>query len=168
MLRALLTATPILKTVESAMRRSPMMEPSRSATAMTIRVREPFGKRIAARVVLAVASALFRIVWTSDVLKPPSGPAAGAIRSPSGGCPALFVGATKNDPVPATGPAETALGRDVWLTNGSATPPINTTPGDAGVGPKTSDGPLRWAVATENAANSATLRSVAVVTTPIP
>src|SRR5215472_3404326 len=143
MFRALLTATSTLNTVESAMRRSPIIVPSRSATAMTMRARDPIGNRIAARVVLAVASALFRIVWTSDALKPPSGPATGVTKSPSGGWPALFVGATKNDSVPDTGPAETPLGREVWFTNGSATPPINTTPGDAGVGPNKSVGPLR-------------------------
>jgi len=40
--------------VESGMRRNPMMVPSRSATAITIFVREPIGRRIVARVVFAV------------------------------------------------------------------------------------------------------------------
>ena len=35
-----------------------------------MRVREPSGKRIAARVKLASASALFRICWTSLLLSP--------------------------------------------------------------------------------------------------
>src|SRR5580692_8506956 len=118
MLRALLAATSILNTVESCIRRKPIIVPSRSATAITIRAREPIGNRIAARVVLAVASALLKMVRTSVALNPPSGPAAGVIRSPSGGCPALFTGAAKYDPAPATGPAETPDGGDVCDTNG--------------------------------------------------
>src|SRR6184192_491772 len=111
MLRALVTATSILKTVESGMRRNPMIVPSRSATATTILVRDPIGRRIAARVVFAVASALSRICFTSAALSPPSGPAAGAIKSPSGGCPWLFVGGIRKLPVPATDPGENPAGR---------------------------------------------------------
>ena len=87
MLRALVAATSMLNTVESCIRRNPMMVPSRSATAITIFAFEPSGNRIAARVILAVASALSKICFTSAALKPPSGPAAGTIKSPSGGCP---------------------------------------------------------------------------------
>src|SRR5271168_5050334 len=146
MLRALLAATSILKTVASCIRRKPINVPSRSATAIAIRAREPIGKRIEARVALAVASALFKIVCTSAALSPPSGPAPGVIRSPSGGCPALFEGATKYDPAPATGPTETLDGNDVCVTNGSAMPPMKTTPGAAGVGPKEPDDPVRCVV----------------------
>lgn len=49
-LRALVAATSILNTVESGMRRKPMMVPSRSATAITILARDPIGSRITARV----------------------------------------------------------------------------------------------------------------------
>src|SRR5215472_2026246 len=103
MLRALVTATSMLKTVESGIRRKPMIDPSKSATAITILVREPMGRRIAARVVFAVASV---------ALKPPLGPAAGVIKSPSGGCPVLLAAATKKLPVPPTGPAERPAGSD--------------------------------------------------------
>src|SRR5215467_15601003 len=154
----------MLQYVDSAMRRKPMTVPSRSATAMTMRVREPMGKRIAARVVFAVASALSKICVTSVALKPPMGPAAGVIKSPSGGGPVLLVGATRKLPVPPTGPAERLAGSDVWLTNGRATPPMKTTPGAAGVGPKVSVGDVRAVVDPENAANSATFRSLAEVT----
>ena len=76
-----------LRIVESGIRRNPMIFPSRSATAITMRVFEPSGNRIAARVVFAVASASSKICLTSVTLNPPSGPAAGTIKSPSGGCP---------------------------------------------------------------------------------
>src|SRR5215472_17064804 len=113
MLRALVAATSTLKTVESGMRRNPMIVPSGSATAITIFVREPIGRRIAARVVFAVASALSRTCFTSAALNPPSGPAAGAIKSPSGGCPWLFVGGIRELAAPATGPAENPAGSEV-------------------------------------------------------
>jgi hypothetical protein len=95
MFRAFVAATSMLNAVESCMRRNPIIVPSRSATAIAIRVLELKGNRIAARVVFAVASALFRICVTSAELSPPSGPAAGVIKSPSGGWPWLFAGATK-------------------------------------------------------------------------
>ena len=94
MFLALVAATSMLNTVESCMRRKPMIVPSRSATAITMRTFEPSGNRIAARVMFAVASALSKICFTSAALKPPIGPAPGVIKSPSGGCPGLFVGAT--------------------------------------------------------------------------
>jgi hypothetical protein len=95
MLRAFVAATSMLNTVESCIRRKPIMVPSKSATAITIFAFEPSGNRIAARVVFAVASALPRICVTSAALSPPSGPAAGGIKSPSGGCSRLFDAATK-------------------------------------------------------------------------
>src|SRR5580693_3502489 len=110
-----------------------MIEPSRSATAMAMRVEEPMGRRITARVVFAVAIALLIIVVTSDAASPPSGPATGATSMPSGAVPALADGTTTKPP--AKLPALTPAGSVVWFTNGRATPPINTTPGAAGVGP---------------------------------
>src|SRR5882724_11512403 len=47
-LRALATATSMLKMVASGMRFNPINVPSRSATAITKRAREPSGKRITA------------------------------------------------------------------------------------------------------------------------
>src|SRR5712692_781336 len=113
MLRALVAATSMLNIVESGMRRTPMMVPSKSATAITILVREPIGKRIAARVRFAVASALSKIRFTSAALNPPNGPGAEVIKSPSGGCPWLFAGAIKKLPVPDTGPEEKPAGSEV-------------------------------------------------------
>ena len=45
------------------------MVPSRSATEITMRVRDPSGRRIAARVNFASASALSRICFTSAELR---------------------------------------------------------------------------------------------------
>src|SRR5258708_30491972 len=49
MFRALDAATSRLNAVESCIRRKPMIVPSRSATAITMRALEPRGNRIAAR-----------------------------------------------------------------------------------------------------------------------
>src|SRR5690242_1124580 len=108
------------------------------------------------------------MVFTSDALKPPTGPAAGAIKSPSGGCPALLAGATRYAPLPAAGPADTPAGRVLAITKGSVTPPMETAPGAAGVGPKESVALGLCVVDPMNAANSATSRSLELVTTPIP
>src|ERR1700722_13794872 len=110
-----------------------MIDPSKSATAIVMRVEEPIGKRIAARVVFAVAMELSMIDVTSDAASPPIGPAAGATSMPSGGVPGLADGPTTKLPVKL--PALIPAGRLVWLTNGKATPLMNTTPGAAGVGP---------------------------------
>src|SRR5882724_954558 len=158
----------MLKIVESTMRRRPMMVPSRSATAMTMRAREPGGRRIAARVVLAVASALLRIVVTSAGDSPPIGPLIGVIKSPSGGWPWLLAGATRKEPVPATGPADIPAGRVLWFTNGSEIPPMKKTPGGGGVGPRLSPVAGRCASEPVKAANSATLVLLEDVTTPTP
>ena len=48
--------------------------PSRSLTAITIFARDPSGRRICARVSLAVATALLMICITSADVNPPSGP----------------------------------------------------------------------------------------------
>src|SRR5579863_3852130 len=133
MLRALLAATSMLKTVLSAMRYMPIIVPSRSATAMAMRAEEPMGKRITARVVFAAAIELLMIAVTSDAARPPSGPATGATNMPSGGVRGLADGpATK---LPVKLPVLVPAGGVVWLTNGRATPLMNTTPGAAGVGP---------------------------------
>src|SRR5271170_7035898 len=83
MLRALEAATSTLKMVASRMRRSPMRVPSRSATAMTMCAREPMGRRMTPRVCSAADSAASRIPVTCAAVSPPTGPAAGAIKSSS-------------------------------------------------------------------------------------
>src|ERR1700676_3853490 len=110
-----------------------MIDPSKSATAIVMRVEEPMGKCIAARVVFAVAMELFMIDATSDAASPPIGPAACATSIPSGGVAGLAERPTTKLPVKL--PALIPAGRVVWLTNGRATPLRNTTPGAAGVGP---------------------------------
>src|SRR4029077_3808769 len=102
-----------------------------------MRAEEPMGKRITARVVLAVATALLMIVVTSDAARPPSGPAAGATSMPSGGAPVLADGPTTKLPVKL--PALVPAGKVFWFTKGRATPPMNTTPGAAGAGPNPFD-----------------------------
>src|SRR5260370_27344940 len=125
-----------------------MIVPSRSATAFARRALEPIARRITARVVFAVTIALLMIWLTSDAVSPPSGPAVGMTSMCSGGGPGLDTGpATK---LPVKLPAPTPAGRDVWFTNGNATPPIITTPGAVGAGPNPFD------VAAAYAANSAT------------
>src|SRR5579863_65477 len=101
---------------------------------------------------------LLIIAVTSDAASPPSGPAAGATSTPSGGVPGLAVGPTTNDPVKV--PELTPAGGVVWFTNGRATPLMNTTPGAAGVGPNP------FEVAAAYAAYSATVG--ATPATPIP
>src|ERR1700726_2432803 len=98
-----------------------------------MRVREPMGNRITARVVVAVAIALLMICPTSLAESPPSGPDAGATSIPSGARPGLASGPTRK--LPVTLPAPTPAGRVICFTKGNATPPITTTPGAAGVGP---------------------------------
>src|SRR5271170_902429 len=112
MLRALDAATSTLKIVASGIRRGPMNVPSRSDTAITILAVDPSGRRMAARVMFAVASAWSRIVITCAAVRPPRGPLVGVIRSPSGGCPVLLIGENPGTyaPVPATGPAVKPLG----------------------------------------------------------
>src|SRR5579863_9725373 len=107
MLRAFVAATSMLKTVASGMRYRPMIVPSRSATAIAMRADEPMGRRITARVLLAVAIALLMIAVTSDAERPPSVPAAGATSVPSGVVPGLAAGPTTKPPVkvPALVPA---------------------------------------------------------------
>src|SRR5258707_13999362 len=85
MLRALEAATSMLKTVESVMRRRPIKVPSRSATAMTIFAREARGRRMAARVVLAVGSAAVRGFRASVSMGAPPRPLGGGGRMPYGG-----------------------------------------------------------------------------------
>ena len=94
MFRALVAATSMLKMVASGIRCNPMIVPSKSVTAITIRVRMPCGRRIAARVLFAVAIALSMIWRTSAAVNPPTAPAVGATKSPSGGGPELATGPT--------------------------------------------------------------------------
>src|SRR5579872_1540177 len=135
-----------------------MIVPSRSATEITMRVREPMGRRITARVRLAVATA-FEMIWlTSAALKPPSGPAAAETKNPSGGALALATGPRAYAPFKL--PGATPAGAVVWFTNGNVTPLMTTTPGDGGLGAKP------FVAMAVNAAYSAT--SLAGPTTPIP
>src|SRR6266851_4601132 len=109
MLRALVAATSMLKTVESGIRRRPIIVPSVSATAITILVRDPSGRRIAARVSFASASALLRMVDTSAADNPP-------------------VAGTNHVP-PVIVPVPTPAGGLVLSIAGKTTPPRNTLPG---------------------------------------
>src|SRR6266852_1135307 len=124
MLRALVAATSMLKTVESGIRRRPIIVPSVSATAITILVRDPSGRRIAARVSFASASALLRMVDTPVADNPPV-PATGATKSPSAGVPVPPVAATNHVP-PAIVRVPTPAGGLVLLIAGKTTPPRKT------------------------------------------
>src|SRR5882757_7958737 len=138
MLRALLAATSILKTVESGIRRRPMRVPSRSATAIAILVAELVGKRMAARVFSAVAWALSKTCWTSETVS--ILPAVGWIKSLMGGCPLLQAAGRSGQilkKLPLAVPGLAPAGRDVLLTRGKAIPPMKTAPGSgSGLGMK--------------------------------
>src|SRR6202142_4325704 len=123
-LRALATATSTLKTVASCIRCRPNTVPSRSVTALVILVGESGGRRITARVTLAVATAWLMIFVTS--LCDRDDPAVGPTRSPSGGNPP-FSGPNVYVPVVVPGPMPS--GGVVWFTKGRAIPPRRTTPG---------------------------------------
>ena len=70
---------------------------------MAMRVEEPMGRRITARVMFAVAIALLMICVTSDAASPPSGPATGATSISSGGVPGLaFVSQDRWGGLPVT------------------------------------------------------------------
>src|SRR5579862_7717853 len=102
----------MLKTVESVIRYRPIKVPSRSLTAITIFAFAPIGKRICARVVLAVAIALLMICVTSAALRPPIGPAVVVIKFPSGGTPGLAIGPTEKS-AGLNVPGVTPLGAEV-------------------------------------------------------
>jgi hypothetical protein len=82
-LRALVAATSALKTVPSGMRYKPSSLPSRSETAIVILAVDPMGRRMTARVMFAVATALVTISLTSLCESPES--ATGPTKYPSGG-----------------------------------------------------------------------------------